>query len=158
VLEGARAVDVVGERCKGGMKELMVEASDEDKEVVWERLDTNDSYIGQHPTVMDPHERKSVYVGESMVEMAGEGLFAKKMFSPVDRRFDFLLWWPEDVEEEHHPEAQHDLVTDILLILVPIQPWPGVPLLVGISHRPAARCWGGVQGGREVQINPGTQG
>ena len=60
----------------------MLEASDED--VVWERLDTNDSYVGQHPTVMDPHERKSVYVGKSMTEMAGEGLFAKKMFSPGD--------------------------------------------------------------------------
>ena len=33
--------------------------------------------MGQHPTVMDPHERKSVYVKTSNIPGSGEGLFAR---------------------------------------------------------------------------------
>ena len=33
--------------------------------------------LGQHPTVMDPMERKNVYVGSSTQPFADEGLFAR---------------------------------------------------------------------------------
>ena len=33
--------------------------------------------LGQHPTVMDPMERKNVYVGASTQPFADEGLFAR---------------------------------------------------------------------------------
>ena len=38
--------------------------------------------IGQNPTVMDPHERKSVFVKTSLIPGSNEGLFARRAFSP----------------------------------------------------------------------------
>ena len=84
ILQRARAVDVVGERCKGGMKELKLKHSAKDSVIVWDKHKTNATYIGQHPTVMDPHEKKSVYAGESLIGGAGEGIFANRIFSPGD--------------------------------------------------------------------------
>ena len=83
VLQQARAVDVVSERCAGGKKELIMEPSDNDSDVVWKKHKTNTDYIGQHPRVMDPHEMKSVHVADSKLD-AEEGLFAKRIFSPGD--------------------------------------------------------------------------
>ena len=34
-------------------------------------------HLGQHPTVIDPMERKNVYVGTSKQPFADEGLFAR---------------------------------------------------------------------------------
>ena len=76
------AVDVVGERCNLGLKEIIVSPSKHDPDVIW-RQDPNINkltlphYVGQHPTVMDPHERKSVYVHTSAIDGANEGLFAR---------------------------------------------------------------------------------
>ena len=84
VLQSARAVDIVGERCTGGMKELKLRASTTNSDIVWNKVVTNDTFVGQHPRIMDPHERKSVYVGASRIDGAGEGLFARRIFSPGD--------------------------------------------------------------------------
>ena len=84
VLLKARAVDVVGERCKDGKKELKLQPSAKDSGIVWKKHETNADYIGQHPRVMDPHERKSVYVAGSWLDEAGEGLFSRRIFSPGD--------------------------------------------------------------------------
>ena len=76
------AVNVVGERCNDGLKEIIVAPVEHDPEVIW-RKDPNSNkltlphYVGQHPTVMDPHERKSVYVHKSGIDGANEGLFAR---------------------------------------------------------------------------------
>ena len=84
VLQRAQAVDVVAERCNNGVKELKLKPSKHDKDVVWEKEETNASYIGKNPKVMDPHERKSVYVGNSTNPKANEGIFARRQFSPGD--------------------------------------------------------------------------
>ena len=66
------------------MKELKLRSAVADSEVVWTRHRANNTFMGQHTGVMDPHERKSVYVGSSLIEEAGEGIFANKIFSPGD--------------------------------------------------------------------------
>ena len=76
------AVDVVGERCNIGLKEIIVEPSKHDPEVIWRKEPNSNQlslphYVGQHPCVMDPHERKSVYIDESTIPGANEGMFAR---------------------------------------------------------------------------------
>ena len=84
VLVWATAVSIVGERCKEGMKEIMVEQAVSDGEVRWEKEEATQWFITRHPQVMDPHERKSVYVGESLIPGSDEGLFARRSFMPGD--------------------------------------------------------------------------
>eukprot|EP00091_Calanus_sinicus_P013606 TRINITY_DN30199_c0_g1_i1.p1 TRINITY_DN30199_c0_g1~~TRINITY_DN30199_c0_g1_i1.p1 ORF type:complete len:288 (-),score=95.93 TRINITY_DN30199_c0_g1_i1:1-864(-) len=84
VLVDATAVDIVGERCKDGIKELMVEPAVKDGGVRWEKQEANHWFIGKNPLVMDPHERKSVYVGESLIPGSEEGLFARRAFMSGD--------------------------------------------------------------------------
>ena len=76
------AVDIIAERCNMGMKEIKVRSSKHDPDVVWRREMNIDQpalphYIGQHPTVMDPFERKAVYVKQSFIKAANEALFAR---------------------------------------------------------------------------------
>ena len=80
----AIAVDIVGERCAGGKKELLLEPAGKDGGVRWKKEETDHRYTGQHPQVMDPYERKSVYVGQSLIPGSGEGLFARRYFLPGD--------------------------------------------------------------------------
>ena len=61
-MDDGREVLVVGQRCRGGVKELLVERVGS---VVW----------GEG---VDPHDRMSVYVGESGIPGAGEGLYARR--------------------------------------------------------------------------------
>ena len=84
VLVDATAVDIVGERCKGGIKEILIEPAARDSSVRWEKEETNHWYIGKHPLVMDPYERKSAYVGQSLEPGSDEGLFARRAFLPGD--------------------------------------------------------------------------
>ena len=76
------AVDIIAERCNLGIKEIKVRSSKHDPEVVWRKEMNIDKpslphYIGQHPTVMDPFERKAVYVNQSLIVGANEALFAR---------------------------------------------------------------------------------
>ena len=82
ILEEGNAVNIVGERCNNGLKEIKTRLSKEDRKIVWAKHETNASYIGLHPTVVDPHEKRALYVGQSGITTATEGLFAKKIFSP----------------------------------------------------------------------------
>ena len=84
VLQNARAVDVVGERCNNGLKELKLEKSAHNQGVMWENTGSKLRQYGKNPRVMDPHERKAVYVGESTNPRAEQGLFARRKFSPGD--------------------------------------------------------------------------
>ena len=84
-----------------------------DSEVVW-RLEedwTSASLphnMGHHPTVMDPHERKSVFVKNSLIPGSNEGLFARRAFSPGEivsyfsgqRTFSSLMFHSNMTEEE----------------------------------------------------------
>ena len=76
------AVDIIAERCNLGIKEIKVRSSKHDPEVVWRKEMNIDKpslphYIGQHPTVMDPFERKAVYVNQSLIVGANEALFGR---------------------------------------------------------------------------------
>ena len=82
VLHSAKAVDVVAERCNNGVKELKLKTSAQSPDVRWERA-VGTKY-GKNPRVMDPHERKSVYVGQSTKPRANEGLFARRKFTRGD--------------------------------------------------------------------------
>ena len=76
-LQRAREVEVVGERCNHGVKELKLKPPEKkEKHVVWR--DSRNLDYGSNPSVMDPFERKSVYVKQSTLPIANEGLFAKK--------------------------------------------------------------------------------
>jgi len=77
-LHNATAVNIIGERCNSGVKELMFEQSENN--VIWENTGDDLFQYGKHPKVMDPHEEKSVFVHKSTNPRAEEGLFAKRRF------------------------------------------------------------------------------
>ena len=52
VLVDATAVDIIGERCKDGIKELLIEPAVKDGGVRWEKKEANHWIIGKHPQVM----------------------------------------------------------------------------------------------------------
>ena len=83
-MKDATAVDIVGERCNDGIKELLVETAANDGNVRWIKEEANHTYAGKHQQVMDPYKRKSVYVGDSLIPGSGEGLFARRSFLPGD--------------------------------------------------------------------------
>ena len=64
--------------------------------------------MGQNPTVMDPHERKSVFVKTSLIPGSDEGLFARRAFSPGEivsyfsgqRTFSSVMFHTNMTEEE----------------------------------------------------------
>lgn len=81
-LVSGTAVEVVGERCRSGIKEVEVVAARHDPRITWSREQGTEEVwpvhrIGQHPTIMDPQERKSVYVDISNIPGGNEGLFAR---------------------------------------------------------------------------------
>ena len=84
VLRDATTVDIVGERCNDGIKELLVETAANDGNVRWIKEEANHTYAEKHQQVMDPYERKSVYVGDLLIPGSGEGLFARRSFLPGD--------------------------------------------------------------------------
>ena len=114
VLEHATAVDIIGERCVDGIKELKLEAS-KDVSVTWRKEEANETYIGQHPTVMDPHEKKSVYVDKSFIPRSKEGVFAARKFLPGDlisyfgglKTFEENFLLPDMTEEEEENAASY---------------------------------------------------
>ena len=69
---------VIGERCRGNLKQLLFQKVAKRK-ILWKRETLFNSF-GQFEKISDPHERKAVYVGESSIMSAGEGLFARRSF------------------------------------------------------------------------------
>ena len=71
--------------------------------------------IGQHPTVMDPHERKSVFVKTSLIPGSNEGLFARRAFSPGEivsyfsgqRTFSSEMFHSNMTEEENWVTSEY---------------------------------------------------
>ena len=84
ILRSGQAVDVVAERCHKGIKELKLEPAKDGVDTVWENHGDKMYDYGKNPRVMDPHERKSVYVQQSTNPRAKEGLFAKRKFQRGD--------------------------------------------------------------------------
>ena len=85
-LVAATEVRIVAARCRGGMKELLLAdsrpAGGPSPARLWRREDTNATFLGSWPLVMDPHERRAVYAAPSRIAGAGEGLFARRSFLP----------------------------------------------------------------------------
>ena len=88
-----RAVDIVGEKCVEGVKQVEV-VEKEDGDTVWERTSEgmDRKHMGRFATVMDPFEKKSVYVSMSSIPGAGEGLFARSRMTPGDLVSYFGGW------------------------------------------------------------------
>ena len=78
----AKTVEIVSERSHNGLKELRFEKA-RPFNVIWNRDMADDSYIGAHQLIMDPHERKSVYIADS-IGGKDDGVFALKRFEPDD--------------------------------------------------------------------------
>ena len=74
----AKEVRVVAERCKSGMKQLLL-LPVEERKTIWRRENLMNIF-GIYGKVTDPHERRAVYVKKSLVIGGGEGLFAKRAF------------------------------------------------------------------------------
>ena len=81
-LVGAIAVEVVAYRMNTGVLELRF-AEAEPLHVTWARDVSTDTYIGAHPKITEPHERKSVYASKSKGGK-GDGVFARRSFHPGD--------------------------------------------------------------------------
>ena len=87
-IQEARAVDIVAERCQEGIKEIKLKNSTRD-DTVW-RVADSQSLMRSFAKTMEPHERKSVYIGKSRVDVdgdskvTGEGIFARRLFLPGD--------------------------------------------------------------------------
>ena len=75
-------VKVTGERCRNGVKEL--ELVVQYPEVIWRREIQTHNNVGSQRRKMDPHERRSVYIKDSPIPGAGEGVFAKRSYGPRD--------------------------------------------------------------------------
>ena len=76
------AVEIVAYRINEGIKELKFERA-KPFHVTWTKDVANDTYIGAHPLITEPHERKSVYVAKSKGGK-NDGLFALKSFKKGD--------------------------------------------------------------------------
>jgi len=84
VLTRAEVIKVVGERCKNGVKELKTQTSKRYENVSWERKEPENLHFKEYGKIMDPYERKSVYIGNSTLPGANLGLFARRNFSRND--------------------------------------------------------------------------
>ncbi len=73
-----RQVKVTAERCRNGIKEILVSRPNEDSFAFRFKRPTR-IRVGDAPTVPDPYERKTVYIRQSSGE--GEGMFAKRNIS-----------------------------------------------------------------------------
>lgn len=80
-IRGIEAV-ITAERCYYGIKQIKTKYKNVDQ--IWEADDPEMWSAGKTPTIMDPHERKSVFVSNSTIAGADEGLFAKRDFQPGD--------------------------------------------------------------------------
>ena len=58
-----RAVRVSSERCSQGVKELRTR--ERGAATTWSRSLSNNTHISQHPLAVDPHEDRSVFIGDS---------------------------------------------------------------------------------------------
>ena len=77
----ARSVIITEERCNNGMKEIKTRMIESDK-TLWGKDIANATHITKYAKTVDPHEKRSVYVGQSKLAGGGEGIFARRSFLP----------------------------------------------------------------------------
>ena len=61
---------------RNGIKEIKTQPIAND-ETIWSRELSNSTHISQFAKNMEPHEKRSVYIGVSMIPGSGEGIFAR---------------------------------------------------------------------------------
>ena len=76
VMREAKATSIIAERCNRGIKEIKVAEPARDGPI-YNFHKINAIRINDKPTLMDPYERKTVYIQDSPVA-TGEGAFAKR--------------------------------------------------------------------------------
>ena len=76
------------ERCNKGVKEVVTRDTRVKEATTWTRDVSNSSHITRtFNTIIEPHEQRSVYVGQSSLAGGGEGIFAKRTFYPGYKYF-----------------------------------------------------------------------
>ena len=108
----ARSVIITEERCNNGMKEVRTRLIEADQ-TLWSRDISNATHITKYAKTVDPHEKRSVYVGESQLAGGGEGIFARRSFLPGQlvsyfngiRVTEDMMFY-ENMTEARHPELR----------------------------------------------------
>lgn len=77
IMKEARATKIIAERCNRGVKEIKVAEPAEVDGPVYKFHQINAIRINDQPTLMDPYERKTLYIKDSPMAI-GEGAFAKR--------------------------------------------------------------------------------
>ena len=70
----AKPSNVIAERCNRGMKEILI-AKPKSNTAIFRYSRPTRIRIGDQPVVMDPYERRNVYISDGK---EGDGVFAKK--------------------------------------------------------------------------------
>ena len=71
---------VIGEKCHRGIKEILLEKPDP-QSPTFKYTPRTHINIGDQPTVMDPYERKNIYIDKGVMD---DGVFAKRNMSKHD--------------------------------------------------------------------------
>ena len=75
LIEGKQA-KIVAERCRNGMKEILISSPNQNKPAL--SFKRNNHLRIHQPAIMDPFEKNSVFVKNTIEK--GEGLFARRNF------------------------------------------------------------------------------
>ena len=73
---------VTHERCRNGLKEVQTRLTRQEQGTLWTQELSNKTHITRFAKTIEPHEQRSVYVGESSLAGGGEGIYAKRSFLP----------------------------------------------------------------------------
>ena len=97
VMIEARPTNIIAERCNDGMKEIKISMPIYDAPTLKYRRTTRLD-IGDQPTVMDPLEKRFIYINET--ERGDDGLFAKKDIGPdqVVAYYSGIFWNATELE------------------------------------------------------------
>lgn len=77
----AKPAKVIAERCNQGIKEIKVALPTSARTPILKYVRPNHIRIGDQPTIMDPFERKYVFIADGKKE---DGVFAKKYINKGD--------------------------------------------------------------------------
>ena len=80
VLMEGRQSNIIAERCNNGMKEISISDLDQESSAI--TFKRNNKLRVHQPKLIDPFERRFVYVGPTKVK--GEGLFARRNIEPYE--------------------------------------------------------------------------
>ena len=97
VLIEGRPARIVSERCKNGMKEILISETDQKSPILSFKRNNN---IRIHaPKIMDPYEKQRIYVSET--KRKGDGLFARRDIEAdeIVSYYSGIIWTKDEFEE-----------------------------------------------------------